>query len=313
MSFLKQLFGILFSIFIVIPLLSSIILYVVQERLLFPLPKVNNHLLQRARQSYPDSEIQLTTPDQVELHGWFVREPSLQKSPLLIYFGGNAEDVTGWLWNKNNFPMGSLLTVNYRSAGLSEGQPSEENLFKDALFLYDTFSAKESIDKTKIIVFGRSLGTGIAVYLASQRPVQGVILVSPFDSVKRIAQNKFFFVPIFLLLKHPFDSLARATSIEVPMLAILASEDTMIPPSHSVRLIQAWKGKVYQQIMIGADHNNVHEMKGYWDSIHEFIKLIEAIPPLYTLVRLNMRKETSKTTGEKSRIKSRTKKRKRPC
>jgi pimeloyl-ACP methyl ester carboxylesterase len=243
MSFLKRLFRILISIFIIMPLLSSAILYTIQDRLLFPLPKMDNNLLQWARQNYPDSEVQLTTPDNVKLHGWFVKDKG---SP-------------------------------YRSAGLSEGQPSEENLYKDALFLYDTFSTKQEVDKTQIVAFGRSLGTGVAVYLASQRPLRGVILVSPFDSVRSIAQGRYFFVPVFLLLKHPFDSLALAPSIKVPMLAILATEDRVISPSHSRRLIQAWGGQTSLKEIGGVGHNDIQEGEGYWGSIKEFLRGVKAL------------------------------------
>lgn len=238
---------------------------------------MDDNLLQWARQNYPDSEVQLTTPDHVKLHGWFVKNKGVSKSPLLIYFGGNAEEVTGWLWDKDNFPDWSLLTVNYRSAGLSEGQPSEANLCKDALFLYDTFSAKEEVDKTKIVVFGRSLGTGVAVYLASQRPLQGVILVSPFDSVRSVAQARYFFVPVSLLLKHPFDSLALAPSIKVPMLAVLATEDTTISLAHSKRLIEAWGGKTSLKVITGVGHNDIQEGEGYWETIREFLKRMKTL------------------------------------
>jgi len=273
MSWIKSLFSMLFSTLVMMPLLTYLILYLIQDQLIFIRQPLEDSSRQWLRNRYPHSELQITTPDNIKLHGWLVKNTSHPKAPLLIYFGGNAEEVSSWLWKDAEKLSGwAVSLVNYRGYGLSEGQPSETNLFKDALFLYDTFSKREDIDTTKIVAMGRSLGTGVAVYLASQRPLQAVILVSPYDSLRSVAQQVYFFVPVSLLLKHPFDSLKLAPAIKIPMLAVIAPQDEVISPSHSWKLVKAWGGKVSQQLIDNRGHNDIQTGSNYWESISEFLE-----------------------------------------
>src|SRR3954449_865774 len=112
--------------------------------------------------------------DGTRLHAWH-----LAGSPLLLYFGGNAEDVA---WNLKRVaqqaPGAGWLLVDYRGYGASDGTPSEEALSDDAIEWFDY--AKQKLDAQSIVVFGRSLGSGVAVQLAAARPVQAVILATPF-------------------------------------------------------------------------------------------------------------------------------------
>jgi hypothetical protein len=116
----------------------------------------------------------------------------------------------------------------------------------------------------------------VAIYLASQRPLQGVILVSPYDSIRSIAQESFPFVPVSLLLKHPFDSLTRAPFLKIPMLAVIAEEDKTVLPTHSQRLIEAWGGKTFLKVIPHTGHNNIHTGNGYWESISEFLNFLSS-------------------------------------
>ncbi len=125
--------------------------------------------------------LDLTTPDGIHLRGWLVRNSTEVRTPLVIYFGGSgsesseiipfARKLTGW----------SVALVNYRGFGLSEGTPTHQNVLADALFIYDTLTARDDVDSSRIVSMGYSLGTGVAVYLSEQRPVAGTILVSPYD------------------------------------------------------------------------------------------------------------------------------------
>ena len=109
----------------------------------------------------------------------------------------------------------SVAALNYRGYGRSEGAPSEAAISADALLVYDRLAGREDIDAERIVVFGRSLGSGVAVPLAARRPVHAVILVSPFDSLRRIAKKTYPFVPVPTLLRHPFDSLALAPRLSL--------------------------------------------------------------------------------------------------
>lgn len=268
----KFLLRIIVSVLIAIPLLLYPFLYFFQEKLLFPLTGVSPKVLQWARQTWPDSEVMITAPDGVLLHGWYLQpNQPRDKFPLLIYFGGNAEDITSFLIYKDYFFNWGILTINYRGYGLSEGKPTEPQLFADALFLYDRFAKQPEIDSRYIVVVGRSLGSGVAVYLASQRQLAGVILVSPYDSITAIAQEVYPYVPVSWLLKHPFNSLALAPQINTPVLGLIADNDTLIAPQHSKKLLSAWKGPADWVLIPNTNHIDITEGKYYWESIQEFL------------------------------------------
>lgn len=271
MSLIKSLL-IVVGIIIAIPLLLYPFLYLAQDNILFLQRKINIKQLNQIKREYPNAEVQITTLDNVTLHGWYLQNSQEKQSPLLIYFGGNAEEVSEYLRDLvEPFKAWSLLLVNYRGYGLSEGSPSEKKLFNDAVLLYDTFSKRADVDPNRIMAFGSSLGTGVAVYLASQRPLKGIILVSPYDSVRSVAQEMYPYAPVSLLLKHHFNSLALAPSIKIPMLALIAEQDKTIPPPHSFALIEAWGGITQQKILPNVDHTNVMTGNGYWESITAFI------------------------------------------
>jgi len=270
-SFIKSLLRILLAITVAIPLILYPYLYFFQDKLLFHPQKIEAGTLKVLRKYHADSEVILKTPDNIQLHGWFLKANSSGKSPLLIYFGGNAEEVSWRIDEKEFFKKYSLLLINYRGYGLSKGKPSEKSLFKDALFIYDTFVKRRDVDSRKIVAMGRSLGTGVAVYLAKHRHLEKVILVSPYDSIKKVAQKVYPYAPVSLLLKHPFDSLSRAPSISTPMLALIASNDTVISPEHSKALVKKWKGKTKQVIIQNTDHNSITSADEYWKNVKDYL------------------------------------------
>ena len=275
MSLIKSILRIVLGIIIAIPLLLYPFLYLMQDKLIFMPRKIDDDFLNFLRKEHPYAEeVQLKTPDNVTLHGWYVKNSPENPSPLVIYFGGNAEEVSANIMEIDRFKGWSLLLINYRGYGLSEGSPSEKNLFNDAILIYDAFSKRADIDQKRIVVFGRSLGTGVAGYLASQRAIKGAILVSPYDSIRSIAQGIYPYVPVSKLLKHHFDAIAYAPSIKIPMLALIAQFDTTISPEHSFALIEAWSGVVHQQIIPNVDHNDITTGHGYWEHITRFLSSI---------------------------------------
>lgn len=268
---LKSSLVIVVGVLIAIPLLLYPILYLWQERLLFPLTSASTEVLQWARQTWPQSEIWLTTSDGVLLHGWYLKPSQRNKFPLLIYLGGNAEESTNFLTYRDYFSAWGILAVDYRGYGLSGGKPGEQQLFADARFLYDHFVNQPEVDPNHLVAMGRSLGSGVAVYLAHQRNLTGVILISPYDSITAVAQEFYPYVPVPWLLKHPFDSLALAPQINTPVLGLIAANDDLISPERSKTLLSAWKGPSRLVLIADTNHNNITEGKYYWESIQEFL------------------------------------------
>ncbi|MDY6991228.1 MAG: alpha/beta hydrolase [Pseudomonadota bacterium] len=269
MKYIFPFFVIILQVYIIL----GLVIYLAQDHLLFPKQPLAPKNQQWLAQTFPNAEITFLTPDQIQLQGWLLRSPqaTAEKTPLLIYFGGNAEEVSTMAWHMEHFPGWSLLLINYRGYGLSEGNPSQQHLFADALTIYDTISQRTDIDQSCIVAMGRSLGTGVAVHLAAQRPLDGVILISPYDSVTAVAKQIYFFLPVSLLLKHPFNSIAQAPQITAPMLTLVAKEDSLIKPSHSYRLAEHWQGPHEVQELPAVNHDTIMESKGFWPPVEQFL------------------------------------------
>ena len=253
------------------------VLYLLQEQLIFLRPPLADEARHTVRLLPGTTEVRIRTHDGKRLHGWLrhtVEDPNSQG--LVIYFGGNAEEVSGQMHDAQMLAPWSFAAVNYRGYGLSEGYPSETALTADALAVYDWLAKRDGIDPNRIVVFGRSLGGGVAVQLAASRPVRAVALVSPFDSLRSLARKQYPFVPVSLLLKHPFDSVAHAPGIEAPLLVIAGGRDGLIPPEYSKRLHDAWAGPKRWTLVPGADHNDIHTRPEYWPAIREFLA---SLPP----------------------------------
>ncbi len=256
-----------------------LLIYFLQERLIFfPQPVSEDPL--KANTGAAIEAVSLVAADGVRLHGWLAKAPAqaaLQTAiqtpaPLLIYFGGNAEDVSWLASTAGQYAGWSLLVFSYRGYGRSEGRPGEAALFADALQIFD-YAARRA-DTTRIAVMGRSLGSGVATYLAAERPVVGAILVSPYDSVESVARGVYPFLPIGLMLKHRFDSVSRAPGIKAPLLCLVASDDRVIARKHSERLYEAWGGKKQWREIAHTAHDNIVGEPDYWGAIAAFLKAL---------------------------------------
>jgi len=154
-------------------------------------------------------EIAFATADGPQVRGRLAPASRGGPAPLIVYYGGNAEDATGQAFEP--WPAEwALALVNYRGYGASEGRPSERALCADALVVLDALARRPDVDAARIVLVGRSLGTGVATQVAGQRPVQGVVLISPYDSMVALARDHYPFLPVRWLLRHRFDSVARA-------------------------------------------------------------------------------------------------------
>ena len=130
----------------------------------------------------------------------------------------------------------SLFLVNYRGYGGSSGQPAEAALFADALAVFDHVRREHS----EIAVMGRSLGSGVAVFVASARPVERLVLVTAFDSLVNVAKEYFRWLPLGLLLRDRYESVSRAGEVKTPVLMVIAGEDEIIPRARSEALAKAF-------------------------------------------------------------------------
>jgi len=215
-------------------------------------------------------EIFLRSKDGTRLQAWHAGSAG---GPLVLYFGGNAEESSWMLEELRQAPGASWLIVSYRGYGLSEGSPGESALVSDALQWFDHAMTLPGADPKRTFVFGRSLGTGVATALAAERPVAGVILATPYDSLAAVAKRYYWYLPVDLLLKHRFDSLARAPGLQQPLLCLIAEHDEVIPPEHAERLVAAWGGAKQKIVLSGARHNSTDDDPLFWPAIRKFLEI----------------------------------------
>jgi uncharacterized protein len=238
-----------------------------QERLIFfPQPLASTaHLPARA------TALEVVAPDGARLRGWAVDGETVP-SPAVICFGGNAEEIS-WMLADGRWPRDwTIVAVNYRGYGASEGTPGERALTSDALAIFDAVARRPTVDPRRIVVFGRSLGTAVAVHVAAHRPAAGVVLVSPFDSLAAVGRLHYPWLPVSLLLRHRFDAATLAAGNRMPLLALAGDADTIVPPERSRALFDAWAGPKSWQSVRGAGHGDVGAFDVYWDAIARFLR-----------------------------------------
>ncbi|HYS76088.1 MAG TPA: alpha/beta hydrolase [Burkholderiales bacterium] len=246
-----------------------LLMWVFQERMLFfPRPLDSRPALRSNVE-----EVSIVAVDGITLRGWLVKGDGAP-APLVIYFGGNAEEVSWLVDAADHFVGWSLLLVNFRGYGESEGKPGEKELLRDGLVIHDYAKRRPEVNSERIVAMGRSLGSGVAVHLAAHRVLRGVILVSPYDSIVEVAKGHYPFLPVSLMLRHRFDSLALAPQIEAPLLCLVATEDRVIPTAHSRALFKAWHGTKTWHEVPHSDHDSVSCEPEYWRSIADFLKTL---------------------------------------
>ena len=250
------------AVLVGVPLLA----FLLQDRLIFMPQPLSEAERQDIGQRFPKGQnVFAQAADGTRVHAWHL--PGPPGAPLVIYFGGNAEQVSWMLGEVNAAPGAGWLLVDYRGYGLSEGSPSEAALVADALAWYDRFSPQAK----RIIVFGRSLGSGVAVRVAAERKVDAVILVTPFDSMVEVGKRHYPYLPVSLLLRHRFDSVSSAPKITAPLLCLVAMRDSIIPAEHAKLLYDAWAGPKRWVALEEAGHNTVDSHPNYWRSINAFL------------------------------------------
>lgn len=179
----------------------------------------------------------------------------------LVYFGGNAEDVALSLPALSQaFPEHALYLMHYRGYGGSSGSPSEAALQRDALALFDLVKAQHP----QVAAIGRSLGTGIALQLARERPVDRLVLVTPYDSIQELAAAQYRGFPVRWLLQDKYESWRLAPALAVPTLLLVAERDEVIPRASSERLFASFApGIATLQVIDGAGHNDISQFPAY--------------------------------------------------
>lgn len=234
-----------------------------QSQLIFP-----THAVPRAG-PWPRSakELSLTTPDGNQLAGIHILPDEPAADPLLILgFGGNAwngQDVAEYLHEL--YPQTNVVAFHYRGYQPSTGTPSAEALMMDAPLVYDL--AIEQVKPERKIAVGFSIGSGVAAQLAARRNLDGLILVTPFDSLKTVAQSLFPWLPIAPFFDHEIDAAAAILGVKVPV-AILAAEcDEIVPAERTAALRTQIPNLVFDRTIGGAGHNDIYARSDFQEAM----------------------------------------------
>ncbi len=187
----------------------------------------------------------------------------------ILYFGGNAESMAQSSdYIAQQFPQFTIYLMNYRGYGGSTGLASEKGLYSDALKLYDTVKPKHK----RISIGGRSLGSGIAVYVAANREVSKLALITPFDSIVNVAQGMYPLYPVSFLLDDQYDSLSRIKKIKAKTFIVTAQNDKVITRERTQQLIDAFDPVQLKVKMIeNRGHMDISSDAKYYKIMQEFI------------------------------------------
>ena len=215
------------------------LLYLAQRSLLyFPDPRRLDPVAAGLRQA---EEVMLQSADGVRVSAWHV--PAREGIPVVIYFQGNGGglDLRADRFRKLTADGTGLLALNYRGYGGSGGSPSEAGIILDARAAYDFAAERYGADR--IVLWGESLGTGVAVAIASEKPVTHVILDAPYSSTADIASDLYWFLPVRLLMKDQFRSDERIRNVKAPVLILHGEADDIIPIRYGERLLAMIPGE----------------------------------------------------------------------
>jgi len=204
------------------------------------------------------ARLELATRDGHRLHGVHIAPRSPRAHAVILCFSGNAwnaEDAAMFL--ADFYPDADVVAFHYRGYRPSTGKPSAAALLDDAPLIYDYVSQR--LAGRPIVAIGFSIGSGVAAYLASRRPLAGTVLVTPFDSLAAIGRDHYPWLPVAPLLRHRMDPAGDIQNSPVPTAIIVAGRDTLIPPRRAQALAKRVPNLVYERTIEEAGHNNIYE------------------------------------------------------
>lgn len=204
------------------------------------------------------------------LSGWFLRKKA---GPVIIYFGGNAENVSLCLERHKQFPEVSLYLMNYPGYNENHGKPSEKTVLENALATYDYLIDKCGLSPESIYLVGRSIGSSVAAFIAANRDIKGLILITPFDSLFNVSKSKtpFLLRPFLWVVRSHFNTLKYLEKVNVRTMAIFAGKDELIPQSSTDNVSKFLTGRASINVLPEANHQNISDLNDYYTLINDFI------------------------------------------
>ena len=242
-----------------------------QRRLVFN-PTLKREVDKPRSSGHRTRSIVLRATDGTKLSGWLMTPQVVGPHPAVVYFGGRSEEVS-WVVRdaERMFPGMAVLAVNYRGYGASQGDPAEQHMVEDGRLLFDWLAERYNVDPQRVAVIGRSLGSGVAVQVALERPVNALVLITPYDSILAIAKRRFRAVPVEYVLRHRFESVKYAPSLKAPTYVLRATTDDVVPHSHTDLLV-AQLGRLHlDETVPDSNHMNIPYLAATQERIATFL------------------------------------------
>lgn len=217
-------------------LLAMVALFLMQRSLIYPAAAASGSGADQMFDGF--EEARLETSDGLVLRA--IYRPARQGHPTIVFFHGNGDNLLGGRTATQALAAHGfgVLLPEYRGYGGNPGRPSEAGLYRDGRAALRWLTSR-GVPPGRIVLVGNSLGSGVAVQLATETPVAGVAIVSGFTSLADVAARHFPLAPVRLLLRDRYDNLRKLGQVAAPVLVLHGASDTLIPPSHAVELAKA--------------------------------------------------------------------------
>jgi hypothetical protein len=247
----------------------ALLIFVFQARLLFPAGAVGGAgpLPERAER------LAFDTPDGDRLHGVHIKPIGPPSGTLILGFGGNAwnaESAAAYL--HGIFPEADVVAFHYRGYRPSTGSPSAAALLEDAPLAYDL--AVRRLRPARTVAVGFSIGSGVAASLAPRRPLDGLVLVTPFDSMKQVAAGHYPWLPVRWLFRHEMKPAEWLRGSTVPAAIIAGERDTLISAARTDGLRRSAGRLVFDSTIRGAGHNDIYDRPEFRAAMREALRRV---------------------------------------
>ena len=243
-----------------------------QSHLIFP-----THAVPRAGPLPKGAEqLRVEAGKGITLHGLRIPPDKPDSSKTLILgFGGNGwngQDVAEYLHEL--YPGFEVVAFHYRGYSPSTGDPSGDGLIADAPQVFD--AAVEAVKPNRVIAVGFSIGTGVAAQLSRKRELDGLILVTPFDSLKAVAQSMYPWLPIGPFFNHEIDAAGPLRGLRAPVAIVAAEHDELVPTLRTDALRKVVGNLVFDRTIERAGHNDIYARSDFHDAMHEAVDRLKA-------------------------------------
>ncbi len=214
------------SSIVVAYLVILLFIYFYQRNLLYH-PSENNY--QNDEVGFNYEEVYIEVDNDIKLKSWFINK-DLKKFKTLLIYHGNAGDLSNRIYKLNelNKLKINILLISWRGFSGNKGSPTEKNLYKDAEAAIKWLNKKD-VNNNQIILYGESLGTGVAVEMAKINDFNGIILESPFTSIENSAKIYYPYLPVKYLLKDRYDTISKINMVKSPIMIMHGEKDDVVP------------------------------------------------------------------------------------